>query len=216
MAGSFGHNSSRTHLATWVKGIKEDGGFKDPGKHQGTDYLLWWSLAVKPEDITSAERRLLKKTYPDRTEAQGQDQRSFLGKFASSPAFLKTSMFGPYRFTFPVKDVLKAYREQFCSGAPPVMRVYETVLYKQEVMYVVLVHSPDVQKFNSYPVLSEDPEAVCCYKDGHFFIWRSQAIYNLVQRPEIKQMEAQQLFGTDVEFYVWDCVAVALHMEKGK
>ncbi|XP_071362048.1 uncharacterized protein [Trachinotus anak] len=203
-----------------LEGIKKDGGFKDPGRHQGPDSLQWWSLAVRPEDIASAETRLLEETYPDWTEEQAQMQQSFLGRFASSPAFLETSRWGSYRFTLPVEEVLEAYREQFCFGAQPVMRVFETVLYKQRVMYVVLVHSPASQKYQDYPLLSDDPDAVCVYRDGRF-IWRSQAMcethsYQVLKRPDENQMETEQLFGNEVEFYVWDEVAIALHMEEGQ
>ncbi len=89
-------------------GIRRDNGFKDPGE----GFLLWWSLVVGPEEITSAEKRLLEKTYPDRTEEQAQMQQSFLEKFATSPAFIETSRLGSYRFTFPLQEVLKAYSDQ--------------------------------------------------------------------------------------------------------
>ncbi|XP_018545356.2 uncharacterized protein LOC108892342 [Lates calcarifer] len=191
-------------------GIKRDGGFRS----LGPESLLWWSLAVKPEDVTSAETRLLEETYPDRTEEQVQTQQSFLGKFTTSPAFLETSRLGSYRFTFPVEEVLEAYREQFCGGEPPVLQVFETVLYKQEVMYVVLVDRPANQQYSS---LSDDPNAVCVYRDGRF-IWRPEAMcethsFELVQKPDVNQME---LFPCSRHFYVWDHVAIALHVGKGK
>ncbi len=91
-----------------LRGIRRDEGFKNPGQSS----LLWWSLAVGPDDIQSAERRLLEKTFPDRTQKQVQRQPSFLGKFATSPAFQETSRLGSYRFTFPLEEVLKAYSEQ--------------------------------------------------------------------------------------------------------
>ncbi|MEQ2269519.1 hypothetical protein XENORESO_005660, partial [Xenotaenia resolanae] len=103
-----------------------------------------------------------------------------------------------------------------CSGAEPVMRVYETVLYKQEVMYVVLVHSPKFdKKFSKYPLLKDDPNAVCVYRDGRF-IWRSEAMcethwYELNIREDRNQMEARRL--PNHQFYVWDHVTVALHVE---
>ncbi|XP_018517440.1 uncharacterized protein LOC108873625 [Lates calcarifer] len=194
-------------------GIKRDGGFRS----LGPESLLWWSLAVKPEDVTSAETRLLEETYPDRTEEQVQTQQSFLGKFTTSPAFLETSRLGSYRFTFPVEEVLEAYREQFCGGEPPVLQVFETVLYKQEVMYVVLVDRPANQQYSS---LSNDPNAVCVYRDGRF-IWRPEAMcethsYEMIQRPDVNQTGVRLLFGSDIKFYVWDNVAIALRMEEGE
>ena len=98
------HDTDRDGLC----GISGDNGFKNP--HGGS--LVWWSLAVTPDDITSAERRLLEATYPDRTQEQVQMQQSFLGKFASSPAFSERSRLGSYRFTFPLEEVLEAYSQQ--------------------------------------------------------------------------------------------------------
>ena len=91
-----------------LSGIRWKNGFEGP--HE--DSLVWWSLAVKPDDITSAERRLLETTYPDRTEEQVQMQQSFLGKFATSPAFSELSRLGSYRFTFPLEELLEAYSQQ--------------------------------------------------------------------------------------------------------
>ncbi|XP_078101791.1 uncharacterized protein LOC144514899 [Sander vitreus] len=187
-------------------------GFKDPSSELG---LLWWSLSVGPDEIRSAERRLLKETYPDQTEEQLHMQQGFLQKFTTSPAFLKSSRLGSYRFTFPLEELLEAYSKQFCSGDPPVMRVFKTVLYKQEVNYVVLVHSPDQEQFSDYPLLTDNPDAVCTYRDG-CFIWRPEAMsethrYELVVGSD--QMEAQKLSRRH-EFYVWDNVSIALHVDK--
>lgn len=39
--------------------------------------------------------------------------------------------------------------------------------------------------------------------------------YELVQRPDRNQMEFQSLYG-DYKLYIWDNVAVALHVEEGQ
>ncbi|XP_006808332.1 uncharacterized protein LOC102799573 [Neolamprologus brichardi] len=208
-----------------LSGIQEDRGFKDP--HRGLRDpekwpLVWWSLAVGPEEIQEAEARLLKKTYPDRTEEQAAEQESFLWRFASSPAFSEKSIFGSYRFTFTVEEVLEAYSKQFCSGAPPIMRVFKTSLYKKEVVHVVLVHSPANQElFSRFPLLPrDDPDAVCTYRDGRF-IWRPEAMckthsYELIQKPDENQMTADDVRGRFPPYYVWDNVAIALHVERGQ
>ncbi|CAK6980044.1 uncharacterized protein LOC121910382 isoform X1 [Scomber scombrus] len=199
-------------------GIKESNGFCVPGR-EGPGKLLWWSLMVRPEDIQSAERRLLDQIYPDRTEEQAQKQQPFLGKFATSPAFMDSSRLGSYRFTFPLEELLTAYSQQLCSGAQPVMRVFKTVLYKQEVVHAVLVHSPaNQERFSEYPLLTDDPNAVCAYRDG-CFIWRPEAMcethsFELVYKRDENQVDVNQLFGYGRPFYVWDNVAIALHVEE--
>ncbi|XP_004556961.3 uncharacterized protein LOC101479829 [Maylandia zebra] len=219
--------------------IWKDEGFKDPhGGLKDADglSLVWWSLAVGPQEIQSAETRLLDRFYPNRIEKQAEQkpsyldeiypdlnkQKSFLWKFATSPAFAEKSRFGSYRFTFPLHEVVTAYSQQFCSGAPPMIKVFKTALYNQEVQYSVLVHSPAREKlFSEYPSLAyDDPNAVFTYRDGHF-IWRSQAMcethsWKLTQKPDKNQMEADGLHPFQRQFYVWDNVAIALHMDHGQ
>ncbi|KAK5858117.1 hypothetical protein PBY51_002284 [Eleginops maclovinus] len=202
------HDTNRKGLI----GIKLSGGFRNLCR----EHLVWWGLSVGGGGVRSAEQRLLKKTYPGRTEQQVQDQQRFLGKFASSPAFRKSSRLRSYRFTFPLQDLLEAYSQQFCGGEKPVMRVYQTHLYKQEVMYAVLVHSPaNQEQFSESPLLNDDPNAVCCYRDG-LFIWRPQAMcethrYQLIRNDEALLMEARTC--SPQQFYVWDNVGIALHVE---
>ncbi|CAK6980040.1 uncharacterized protein LOC122995131 [Scomber scombrus] len=85
-------------------GIRWINGFCDPDP-KGPLWLVWWSLMVRPEDIQSAERRLLDQIYPDRTEEQAQMQQPF----ATSPAFLDSSRLGSYRFTFTLHLCLRLY-----------------------------------------------------------------------------------------------------------
>ncbi|XP_071765426.2 uncharacterized protein LOC139919548 [Centroberyx gerrardi] len=212
-----------------IDGIATEMGFCAPDREEGPEDpeypetldLVWWSLAVGPEEIDSAEQRLLEETYPDRTEEQARGQERFLGRFATSPAFLRTSRLGSYRFTFPLQELLEAYRKQFCFGSEPVLRVYETVLYKQEVMHSVVVHSHFYnQLFQDYPLLTDSPDAVCAYKDGHF-IWRPEAMcethsFQLVKKPYQNQMVAHLLSEPIHQFYVWDNVAVAFHLADGQ
>ncbi|KAK3562824.1 hypothetical protein QTP86_010399 [Hemibagrus guttatus] len=64
------------------------------------------------------------------------------------------SRYGNYRFTFPLTDLMQWYKEQNCGGKDPVLRVYETITYKQEIVYAVLIHSPeDNKRFGKYPLL---------------------------------------------------------------
>ncbi|XP_035772429.1 uncharacterized protein LOC118456093 [Neolamprologus brichardi] len=207
--------------------IWKDEGFKDP--HRGLKdadglSLVWWSLAVGPQEIQSAETRLLDRFYPNRMEQPVNrmlPNQNFLWKFASSPAFSEKSRFGSYRFTFPLQEVVNAYSQQFCSGAPPMIRVFKTSLCKQEVQYSVLVHSPASELFSEYPLLAyDDPNAIFTYRDGHF-IWRSQAMcethsWKLIQKPDIKRMEIDYLSSFERQTYVWDNVAIALHVDHGQ
>ncbi|XP_061596374.1 T-cell immunoglobulin and mucin domain-containing protein 4 isoform X2 [Cololabis saira] len=199
-----------------LRGIRKDQGFRDPSE----DSLVWWSLAMGPEEIQSAETRFLEETFPDRTEEQASEQQSFLWRFTTSPAFKNTSRLGWYRFTFPLEEVLGAYSTQFCGGVQPIMRIYKTDLYKQEVMHVVLVHSPaDQDDFSEYPLLTDDdPNAICVFRDGRF-IWRPEAMsethnLELIYTQGRNVMEVKDV--PSARFYVWDHAAVAFHVKRGQ
>ncbi|XP_022070692.1 uncharacterized protein LOC110965835 [Acanthochromis polyacanthus] len=203
-----------------LNGIKKDEGFKFP--HSDSDnphkfFLQWWSLAVSPEEVNSAETRFLQQKFSSLTEDQAAIHSSFFFKFTTSPAFSECSRLGSYRFTCPLEEVLDAYRQQFCSGDQPVMRLYETVLHPKEVQHTVLVHSPANQEdFSEYPLLTDDPNAICVYKDGRF-IWRPYAIcsehrHKLICKSKTKEMDVQQLTWKDKVYYIWDNVAIALHV----
>ncbi|KAF1378055.1 hypothetical protein PFLUV_G00185610 [Perca fluviatilis] len=162
---------TRSRDGDGLRGIRLDRGFRDP-----TLSWVWCGgVCLGTWEIRSAERRLLQGSYPDQTEDQLRDQQGFLQRFTTSPAFLKSSRLGSYRFHLPLEQVLEAYSQQFCFYAPPVMRVFNTTLYKQEVNHVVLVHSPDQDQFSDYPLLTDHPDAVCTYRDG-CFIWRPEAM----------------------------------------
>lgn len=55
------------------------------------------------------------------------------------------------------------------------MRAFRTSLYKAEVMYTVLVHSPADEKFSGYPLLDDVENPICTYKDG-CIVWWPEAI----------------------------------------
>ncbi|XP_029925501.1 uncharacterized protein LOC115371973 [Myripristis murdjan] len=219
------HDTGRDGLI----GIAEDSGFRAPYRDEDeedpedpeTMNLIWWSLSVGPDEVDAAEERLLENRFPYRTVQQAISQESFLWDFASSPAFKETSRFGSYRFTFPVQELLDAYSEQLCDSMEPVLRVYDTVLYKQEVMYSVLVHSEDYNYlFEDYPLLTDSPDEVCAYEDGTF-IWRSEAMsqhhrFKLVEWPYYRQMGSVPVSRRWSQYYVWDNVAVAFHMAGGQ
>ncbi|XP_078786679.1 uncharacterized protein LOC144983625 isoform X2 [Oryzias latipes] len=185
-----------------LEGIRQDEGFRNP--YGGS--MLWWSLHVRQEDVEAAERRLMEETYPN---MNGQID---LPKFATSLAFSSKSRLGNFRFSFPLDEVLQAYSQQFCAGGQPVMRVFETVLYKQEIMYSVLVHSPNgPEDFSQYPLLAEDQNAVCFFKDGRF-IWRSEAMCGTHRFKLIQHDNNLTVEGIPDYYYVWDNVAIAFHV----
>ncbi|KAI4903729.1 hypothetical protein NFI96_021720 [Prochilodus magdalenae] len=173
--------------------------------------FAWWTLAITKEEIESAE-----KLYLQNKNIEMKD--SFLMEFTTSPAFQRdTSRYGDYRFTFPLTELMELYKEQNCGGKEPVLRVFKTMFYLQEIVYAVLVHSPqDNKEFGDYPLLEESN--FVHYKDGQI-MWKAQAIsgnhqVTLSVDTSEPRLNVKRLYSST--YYVWDNVCLAFHLPAQK
>nr|XP_055069367.1 uncharacterized protein LOC129450544 [Misgurnus anguillicaudatus] len=206
------HISEVTHVTDEyaLQEIWNSEGFKAWGNKD--DKFSWWSLKINEESIKEAEEHYLEEMFPDRTQEQREKQETFLNKFTTSPAFdIQKSRFGNFRFTFPLNELMEAYKNQMCGGKDPVLRAYKTTFYRQEIMYVVLIHSPEVnEKFEKFPEI--ESSLLFDYKKDTI-IWKAQAIcenlkYQLLLDKEKKIAETEHVIN---QYYVWDHVALAFH-----
>ncbi|XP_053344231.1 uncharacterized protein LOC128514409 [Clarias gariepinus] len=166
-----------------LEGIFRDDGFR------GNDGLLWWGLSVTDGDIAEAEKNML-VPFPREN---------------SSPAFQKKSLYGNFRFTFPLRKLLNLYSMQCCNNTAPVLRVLGTQVHKQEIVYSVLVHPKKLKAdYRKYPRLPFNDKLVCGYKKGRMF-WRCQS-------PSDKYYECDDRSPERPEYFVWDNVCMAFHM----
>ncbi|RXN29547.1 hypothetical protein ROHU_004982 [Labeo rohita] len=201
-----------------LRGIFLDSGFKQPPELVADDqhHFLWWDLAVTPDDISSAEEHFLTSLFPQRRAAQIRNQPPVLERFTSSKAFQEKSSYGNFRFTFSLKELLWHYGEQFCGGHSPVLRVYETVLYRREILYKIVVHPRHINLYDCCPRLPDWEDGVCGYYDGALW-WRCQApseTYKL--KLEVNRLNCSvHVRPHKEEYYMWDQVCVAFHMEPG-
>ncbi|XP_053343477.1 uncharacterized protein LOC128513932 [Clarias gariepinus] len=151
--------------------------FSDEG-FRANGRFLWWSLSV-----------------PD----------YYLPEEATSPAFQDESRYGNFRFTLPLRELLKLYSKQCCYSTGPVLRVLDTQVYKQEILYSVLVHPRYMNHYSKYPPLPFDDESVCGYNQGTWF-WRCQSPFNKYYPYNSRRPQ----------YFVWDHVGVAFHMKPGQ
>lgn len=168
------HISEVTHVPDidGLHKIWESEGYK---AHGNDKTFSWWSLKIDNESIQAAEKCYLEKVFPNRSKEQTERQEPVLHKFTASPAFhIDESRYGNFRFSFPLNDLMETYRVQMCGDQDPVLREYKTMFYKQEIMYVVLVHSPKYnERFEKFPRI-----------ENRFFVdyeenlinWKAQAI----------------------------------------
>lgn len=206
------HISEVTHTTNKDKlqEILGSEGFKAFGDNN--DPFSWWSLKIDEQSIREAEQRYLEDKFPNRTQEQKERQKPFLNEYTTSPAFdNEKSRYGNFRFTFPLTELMEQYRNQMCGGQDPVLRVYKTIFYKQEIMYVVLIHSPDVNDtFKDFPDIISS--LFVDYK-GDTIIWKAQAICENLKF-DLSLNEENKIAVTDSvinQFYVWDHITLAFH-----
>ncbi|XP_060717665.1 uncharacterized protein LOC132840201 [Tachysurus vachellii] len=168
------------------------GVFKDKGFRSGdTDRFLWWGLSIS-----------------DKSKQQKEE-------FATSPAFQTESIYGNFRFTFPLTELLSAYSKQYCNGTSPILRVLDTRLFKQEILYSVLVHPRYMRHYRKYPRLPVDSEHLCGYREKKM-TWCCQSPSNNYEYSQYLDEGGEIYVGPlgRNEYYVWDNVAVVFHMKK--
>ncbi|KAL7832835.1 hypothetical protein SRHO_G00298530 [Serrasalmus rhombeus] len=207
------HVSEVVHVTTMSKidEILESSGWKvkEPNEDEPRTFL-WWGLHIPDEEIKEAEARYVSKTYPNL-----RVRDNVLKNFTKSPVFLPTSRYGNFKFTLRLAELMQMYKDQICEGEEPVLRMFKTVLYRQEIMYTVLIHSPQLQEYDDYPVLTDGPDDLCTYSDG-VITWRAQAIsetHNCQLSTNDNEVYTEK---THVEFYVWDHVTLAFHLERNQ
>ncbi|OCT93446.1 hypothetical protein XELAEV_18016515mg [Xenopus laevis] len=115
--------------------------------------LCYWSAQVSESDIQKVLHDAIREVYQKLPIYNERKFRTAIREqFANSPAFdAAKSRYGHFKFSFPLSEILSAYKDQFCSGSEPQLRMLGTTLYKQEIVHTVLVHSPGV--FHDLPLV---------------------------------------------------------------
>uniref|UniRef100_A0A3B3QK67 Si:ch211-197h24.9 n=1 Tax=Paramormyrops kingsleyae TaxID=1676925 RepID=A0A3B3QK67_9TELE len=206
-----------------MRGILGESGFRlgeNAGYGNGTQFL-WWSLAVDDADLLPAQHRFLKAFLPHITPEEVENHPEFLSQFTTSTAFQLGSRYGTFKFTFSLQELLQKFSEQLCEGESPVQRVYKTVVYKKEIMHVVVIHSPDVHDFDECPILQDNEDVPCALRDGSL-LWRPRAITDpcrrkLVMEEDGRSVRVEELPGGDEKYYfMWEHGALAFHIPPGQ
>ncbi len=115
-----------------------------------------------------------------------------------------------------IHELLRSYKQQFCAGQKPNIRIFDTVVYKQEVMYSIVIHAPCAHKlFSKYPLLEDTQDAVCGFHENTI-IWRSQAMSKTHRFRLSRNMKAIPILKKKRKEYMWDNIGVAFHVPHGE
>ncbi|XP_028649809.1 uncharacterized protein LOC114646013 [Erpetoichthys calabaricus] len=185
-----------------VTGILQNGGFKGElfNENLKCGPFSFWTGAADSQETTNQIRSWLQKNTKNLSMLSPE-------YFKTSPAFSESSLYGNYKFTLDFADVLEAYKTQCCEGKDPVFRVFGTSCFKAEIMYTVIVHSPEEFQFNEFPCLpnSKNADVKICTQDNNSIFWYPESM---------SRVNKYNLYGyTDfLEYYVWDHLVFALHI----
>ncbi|XP_028649830.1 uncharacterized protein LOC114646025 [Erpetoichthys calabaricus] len=189
---------------TGLNGIIEEG-FKGFSSQDSNGSHFFYCTGVPDSDKVDLKIRQWLTQYPE-IEQTEENVKSF----QNSPAFSDNSRYGNYKFTFELDDIIKAYRDQICGGKDPVFRIYGTFCYKKEIVYMVVVHSPDTGDFDNFPYLPTDMHGSICGKDNAGIYWCPEAMSD--------NYLYEQFEGTGTircpynEYFVWDHVVFAFNV----
>ncbi|XP_039625572.1 uncharacterized protein LOC120539513 [Polypterus senegalus] len=189
---------------TGLNGIIEEG-FKGFSSQDSKGSHFFYCTGVPDSDDVDLKIRQWLSQYPEIEQTEEN-----IKSFQNSPAFSDNSRYGNYKFTFELDDIIKAYRDQICGGKDPVFRIYGTFCYKKEIVYMVVVHSPDSIAFDHFPYLPTDVGDRICGKDDGGIYWCPEAMSD--------KCLYEQVEGTAIipypfnEYFVWDHMVFAFNM----
>ncbi|XP_063809865.1 uncharacterized protein LOC135028622 [Pseudophryne corroboree] len=218
-----------------MDGIYSLGGFiaKQHDRRPELNDLSFWSVDVSSHDMEAAREEAYEAVRRVVTPADGENyRREIKEQFANSPAFLKTSRYGNFRFSFPLSDLLAQYKSQFCGGEEPQLRILGTDLYRQEIAHYIVVHGPDADQYMDLPVVlsvtsGSGPLPFVYWMDGTLH-WRPEST-SLALKVKISEdvfvtRECYKLCdwyttrGDCVHdtYSVWNHLVFAFHIPKGQ
>lgn len=149
--------------------------------------LSWWSPKFTEEDINLVRNTLDKAIRP--FYGDDDDQESLRNQFAESDAFKpKGWRYGDVFFEYGIDELCRLYKDYRAIGKEKKIqfKILGTYVYKQEIMYAVLVCSDEDKQFADYPVAHSNLN----------WVWRPQATSSKIvrldrfhQRPQFRRWE---------------------------
>ncbi|CAH2299152.1 Hypothetical predicted protein [Pelobates cultripes] len=184
-------------------------------------HLSFWSVEIHPENSERARQQAY-ETVKQMVTAQEAEyfQEQIKGQYANSPAFDNTtSRYGNFVFSFPLSDLLEAYKSQHCQNVDPQLRVLGTQMYRQEIAHIIVVHSPGIDLYDDFPMVQTVPSTD---KSLPFVYWRKED-GELCWRPESTSTKLQVEIRNNtttpynsVQYCVWNHLIFAFHLPEGQ
>lgn len=176
---NLAHFTSKAKAA----GIITSGGFKGGDKKINEDVfasLSWWSPKFTEEDINLVRNTIERAIRPFYKE--NDDPESLKNQFATSDAFIPQAWrYGNIFFEYGIDELCQHYERYRANNIQ--YKILGTYVYRQEIMYAVLVCSDGDQQFAAYPAVPGDGnnEAVVTHNNQNW-VWRPRATSTTITR----------------------------------
>ena len=168
--------------------------------------LSWWSPKFTEEDIN-----LVRKTLHEAIMhfyGENDEQEILKNQFATSDAFLPNKRrYGGIFFEYGINELCQHYEKYRAIGQEIKIqyKILGTYVYKQEIMYAVLVCSDKDKQFAKYPAVSGDGNnGAVVTRNNQNWVWRPQATSTIIRR--LDGFEGQPKFRR------WEHVAFAFYV----
>lgn len=209
---NLAHFTRKDNAANIIASLGFKGGMKKINKDNIQASLSWWSPKFTEEDINLVRNtidRAIRPFYDD----ENDDPKSLKNQFATSDAFIPQAWrYGSIFFEYGIDELCqhyKRYRNNNIRQENNIQyKILGTYVYRQEIMYAVLVCSDKDKRFVGYPAVPGDGnnEAVVTHNNLNW-VWRPRATSTTITR--------LAGFRQILEFRRWEHVAFAFYVPKG-
>ena len=182
---------------------------KDENGYKIRASLSWWSPKFTEEDINLVRETLDTAIQP--FYGENDEGETLRNQFATSDAFIPRAWrYGSIFFEYGINELCQHYEIYRSIGQENQIqyKILGTYVYRQEIMYAVLVCSEKDRQFVNYPAVSGDGSngAVVTRNDQNW-VWSPQATSTTITR--LDEFEGQPKFRR------WEHVAFAFYVPNG-
>ena len=202
---NLAHFTREDNAANIIASLGFKGGMKKINEDNIQASLSWWSPKFTEEDINLVRNTIERAIRPFYKE--NDDPESLKNQFATSDAFIPQAWrYGSIFFEYGIDELCQHYERYRANNIQ--YKILGTYVYRQEIMYAVLVCSDEDEQFANYPAVSGDGNnGAVVTRNNQNWVWSPQATSTTITR--------LAGFRQILEFRRWEHVAFAFYVPHG-
>ena len=203
---NLAHFTREDNAANIIASLGFKGGMKKINEDNIQESLSWWSPKFTEEDINLVRNTIDRAIRPFYKE--NDNPESLKNQFATSDAFIPQAWrYGSIFFEYGIDELCQHYERYRAIGQEKKIqyKILGTYVYRQEIMYAVLVCSDEDEQFANYPAVSGDGNnGAVVTRNNQNWVWSPQATSTTITR--------LAEFKDQPKFRRWEHVAFAFYV----